>query len=188
MSTPVALPQFTAVQIIEEALTPDSSVTGDPVSVQPLNILVAFTPSITEVEVGGNVPPFTVALDPIKGRVDTDGKLKGINSEPVFYVDGSTINPVPTVSSADLPVHPVWAGGVDPAYWIDEDGNQVANPAGTPQYGVRLVSNSSLLALANPLTYRVDYSHGDVLIASFRFAAPTTDVITDLSSVARLPL
>ena len=188
MSTPVALPQFTAVQFAEEAQTPGSSVTGDPVSVVPLPILVTFTPSITEVEVAGNTPPFVVALDPILGRVDTDGNLKGLNSEPVYYLDGVTINPCPTVSSADLPVTPVYTGSYAPAYWVDADGNEVANPAGTPVWGVRLVAGSSLLALPNPLTYRVDYSGGDVNLKSFRFAAATTDVPVDLSAVARIPL
>lgn len=188
MSTPIALPQFTAQQYMQEAKTPDSSTSGDPVSVVPLNILVTFTPSVTEVQVADNVPPFTTALDPIKGRVDTDGHLKGINSEPVYYLDGVTINPCPTVSSADLPVTPVYTGTDLPAYWIDMDGNRVENPAGVAVWGVRLVASSALLALSKPLTYRVDYTKGDVMIRSFRFAAPATDVVVDLSSVDRIPL
>jgi hypothetical protein len=188
MSTPVALPQFTASQYMEEAGTPQSSTSGAPVAFSPLNILVKFTPSINQLQVPSATPPITVALDPIQGRVDTDGQLKGINSEPVYYLNGSTINPCPTVSSADLPVHPVFTDTFAPAYWIDEDGNEVANPAGVPVWGIRLVSNSSLLALTNPLTYRVDYTAGDVVITPFRFAAPATDVPIDLSVVARLPL
>lgn len=188
MSTPVVLTQFTASQYMEEAETPQSSTSGDPVNFQPLNILVKFTPSINQIQVAGGTPPFTVALDPITARVDTDGNLKGINSEPVYYLSGSTINPCPTVSSASLPVHPVFTDTFAPAYWIDEDGNQVANPAGVPVWGIRLVANSSLLALPNPLTYRVDYTAGDVIITPFRFAAPTTDVPIDLSVVARLPV
>lgn len=186
MTVPIALPQFTVAQLMEEAQTPDASIPGDPVSVSALNILVAFTPSVTEVEVPGT-PAFTTALDAIQGRVDTDGRLKGINSNPVYYQSGSTINAVPTASSASLPVHAVFAGGVNPAYWIDEDGNQVANPAGTPVYGVRLVSGA-LGGLSDPLTYRVDYSRGDVLIRSFRFTAPLTDTLIDLSTVARIPV
>ena len=189
MSTPIALPQFTVQQFMEEAGQPDVNTSGDPVSISALNILVKFTPSATEVEVGGNTPPFTVALDPIQARVDTDGWLKGINSEPVYYQQNpNKINPVPTVSSAGLPVHAVYTGTDIPAYWADEDGNQVANPNGTPVFGVRLVSSSALLNLAQPLTYRVDYSAGDVKISPFRFAAPTSDSVVDLSTVARIPL
>jgi len=186
MTIPIALPQFTVAQLMEEAQTPDASLPGDPVSVSALNILVSFTPSQAEVQVPGT-PAFTTYLDQIQGRVDTDGRLKGINSNPVYYQQGSTINPVPTVSSASLPVHAVWAGGVDPAYWIDEDGNQVANPAGVPVYGVRLVSGA-LGGLTAPLTYRVDYSKGDVLIQSFRFTAPMSDTLIDLSTVTRIPV
>lgn len=188
MTTPIALPQFTVQQYMEEAQTPDTTMPGDNVNVQPLNILLTFTPSQAEIEVAGNAPPFTVYLDPILGRIDTDGYLKGINSEPAYYLSGSTVNPVPTVSSAGLPVHPVYTGTDIPAYWIDASGNTVVNPAGTVVWGVRLVSNSTLLALTTPLTYRVDYSRGDVVINSFRFAAATTDVPVDLSSVARLPV
>jgi hypothetical protein len=188
MTTPVVLPQFTVQQYMEEATVPLSSTTGAPVAFNPLNILVKFTPSISQLQVAGGTPPFTVALDPITARVDTDGNLKGINSEPVYYLNGSAINQCPTVSSADLPVHPVFTDTFAPAYWIDEDGNEVANPAGVPVWGIRLVSNSSLLGLTNPLTYRVDYSAGDVLISPLRFAAPATDVPVDLSVVARLPI
>lgn len=188
MSTPVALPQFTVTQYLEEAQTPDSTVSGDPVDVQPLNILVKFTPSVSEIQVAASTPPFTVYLDPIEGRVDTDGYLKGINSEPVYYLDGSTINPVPTVSGAGFPVHPVYAGANVPAYWIDDEGNEVANPAGTPVFGVRLVTNAAVFGLSKPLTYRVDYSRGPVVIQPFRFAAPTTDSVIDLTTVTRLPL
>lgn len=188
MTTPIALPQFTVQQYMEEAQTPDVEASGDPVDIAPLNILVKFTPSQAEIEVGSYTPPFTAYLDPIQARVDTDGYLKGINSEPVYYQSGTTIYPCPSVSSASLPVHPVYAGTDLPAYWIDANGNEVANPPGNPVWGVRLVSSSSMLALTNPLTYRVDYTHGDVVINSFRFAAPTTDSVVDLSSVARLPV
>jgi hypothetical protein len=188
MTVPIVLPEFTVAQIMEEAQTPDASLPGVPVSVSALNILVTLTPSIHEVQSltsGGTA--FTVYLDPMLGRVDTDGKLKGINSNPVYYDDNGTINPVPQQSSANLPVHAVFAGGYDPAYWVDEQGNQVANPAGDPVYGVRLVSNA-LVGLPDTLTYRVDYSKGDVLIQSFRFIAPEDDTLIDLSTVARIPL
>jgi hypothetical protein len=189
MTTPVALPQFTVQQYMEEAETPATTVSGDPVSVVPLNILVKFTPSQAEIEVGSNSPPFTVYLDPIQARVDTDGYLKGINSEPAYYLNGTTIEPVPTVNATSgLPVTPVYTGTDIPAYWVDADGNQTANPPGVPQWGVRLVQSNSMLGLQNPLTYRVDYTNGDVVIASFRFAAPTSDSIIDLSSVTRIPL
>src|SRR5947209_14055198 len=188
MTTPVVLPQFTVRQFIEEAQTPDSSAPGDPVNFQPLNILVTFTPSVAEVQVSTGTPPFTVYLDPILARVDTDGYLKGINSEPVYYQDGATINPVPTVSAQGNPVHPVYAGADVPAYWIDDEGNQVANPAGTPVFGARLVQNAAMLNLSSPLTYKVVYHSGPVVIAPFRFAAPSTDSVIDLSTVARLPL
>lgn len=187
MSYPVALPQFTVKQYIEEAQSPISTEAGDAVNISPLNILVTFTPSQHEIEVGTTVP-FTVYLDPILARVDTDGFLKGINSEPVFYQSGSTIYPVPQLSSAGLPVHPVYAGLKTPAYWIDDVGNQVPNPPGSPVWGARLVQDAPLFDLAPPLTYRVDYSRGPVVINSFRFAAPATDSVIDLSSVMRLPL
>jgi hypothetical protein len=123
MTTPVALPQFTVQQYMEEAQTPDSTAPGDPVDIQPLNILVTFTPSVHEIEVSSNTPPFTVYLDPITARVDTDGYLKGINSNPAYYLDpdGHTIHPVPTISSVGLPVSAVFAGSDAPAYWIDAD-------------------------------------------------------------------
>jgi hypothetical protein len=185
---PVALPQFTVTQFLQEAQTPDSNAPGDPVNVQPLNILVKFTPSVAEIQVSTATPPFTVYLDPIRGRVDTDGVLKGINSNPAYYLNGTTVNPVPTVSTAGFPVHAVWAGGHDPAYWIDDEGNEVANPSGTPVYGVRLVQSAAMFALPDPLTYKVEYSRGPVVIKPFRFAAPTTDSVIDLSTVTRLPL
>jgi hypothetical protein len=53
---------------------------------------------------------------------------------------------------------------------------------------VRLVQNAAMFGLTQPLTYRVDYSAGDVVIQSFRFAAPATDSVVDLSSVTRLPV
>jgi hypothetical protein len=191
MTTPVALPQFTVQQYMEEAATPLDTTSGDPVNVEPLNILVKFTPSQSEIEVAGGTPlPFTVYLDPIIARVDTDGYLKGINSEPVYYLDpdGVTIHQVPQISSAGLPVHPVYAGTDLPAYWADDDGNDVPNPPGTVVWGVRLVQNAAMFALTNPLTYRVDYSAGDVVIKSFRFAALASDTLLDLSSVTRLDL
>lgn len=188
MTTPVALPQFTVQQYMEEAETPGTDVPGDPVTIAPLTILVSFTPSVHEIEVASNTPPFTVYLDDIQARVDTDGYLKGINSEPVFYESGSTIYQVPQLSSAGLPVHPVYAGADTPAYWIDDDGNEVPNPPGNPVWGVRLVQSAAMFALSSPLTYRVDYARGDVVIDSFRFAAPATDSIVDLSSVTRLPV
>lgn len=187
MSHPIALPQFTVQQYIEEAQTPDSTAAGDPVNVQPLNILVTFTPSVAEIEVGTSVP-FTVYLDPIVGRVDTDGYLKGINSNPAYYQSGSTIYPVPQLSSAGLPVYAVFAGTKNPAYWIDASGNQVPNPPGNPVWGVRLVQNAPFFNLPSPLTYRVDYHSGPVVIQPFRFAAPATDSVLDLSTVPRLPL
>jgi hypothetical protein len=187
VSTPIGLPQFTVQQYMEEGQTPGSNVSGDPVTVAPLNILVTFTPSQAEIQVTEATPiPFTVYLDPVVARVDTDGYLKGINSEPVYYDDAGTIYQVPQLSSAGLPVTPVYAGADTPAYWIDADGNEVPNPPGLAVWGVRLVSNSSLLALANPLMYRVNYSRGDVVIHSFTFAAPSTDVTVDLSTVERL--
>lgn len=188
MSTPIALPQFTVQQYIEDAVTPDSSTPGAPVDVEPLNILVKFTPSVREIQVPSGTPPFTAYLDTIQGRVDTDGVLKGINSNPVYYKSGSTINPVPTVSGAGFPVHAVWTGGSDPGYWIDDEGNRVDNPAGTPVYGVRLVQSAAMFGLTDPLTYRVDYSRGPVPIKSFRFTAPATDSVIDLSSVTRIEL
>jgi hypothetical protein len=188
MSTPVALPQFTVTQYVEEAQSPGSSASGDPVNIQPLNILLTFTPSVSEIEVGSNTPPFTAYLDVIQARVDTDGYLKGINSQPVYYDDSGTIYQDPQLSSAMLPVTPVYAGSDVPAYWIDEDGNEVPNPPGVPVWGVRLVQNAAMFNLSSPLTYRVDYSRGPVVIAPFRFAAPATDSVIDLSSVPRLPL
>jgi hypothetical protein len=191
MSTPIPLPQFTVQQYMEEAQSPLDSVSGDPVNIAPLNILVTFTPSVHEIEVSGGTPiPFTVYLDPILARVDTDGYLKGINSEPVYYLDpdGHTIHQVPQLSSASLPVHPVYAGADTPAYWADDLGNDVANPPGTAIWGVRLVQNAAMFALSAPLTYRVDYMRGDVMINSFRFAALSTDSAIDLSSVTRLAL
>jgi hypothetical protein len=190
MPTPVVLPQFTARQFIEEAQTPDSNAPGDPVNFQPLNILVTFTPSVAEIQVSTGTPPFTVYLDPIVARVDTDGLLKGINSNPAYYLDpdGTTIHPVPTLSAQGNPVHAVFAGSDVPAYWIDDEGNQVANPAGTPEFGARLVQNAAILGLSAPLTYKVTYHAGSVVIQPFRFAAPATDSVIDLSTVSRLPL
>lgn len=188
MTVPVVLPQFTVQQYMEEVQTPDVNTTGDPVQINALNILVRFTPSQAEIEVASHTPPFTVYLDQIQARVDTDGWLKGINSEPAYYDDNGTINFPPTVSSAGLPVSPVYAGSNVPAYWIDISGNQVPNPAGTPVFGVRLAQNSAMLGLTQPLTYRVDYSRGPVIIQPFRFAALATDSVLDLSSVTRLPL
>lgn len=188
MTTPVSLPQFTVQQYMEEASTADSSASGDAVNIQPLNILVTFTPSVAEIQVTSGAQPFTVYLDPILARVDTDGVLKGINSNPVYYDDNGTINPVPTVSSAGFPVHAVFAGQDVPAYWIDDEGNQVANPTGTPVFGARLVQNAPEFNLANPLTYKVVYHSGPVVIAPFRFAAPATDSVIDLSTVTRIPL
>jgi hypothetical protein len=183
MSTPVPLPQFTVQQYIEEAQSPDPTTSGANVNVQPLPIVATFTPSVLEAEVGSNTPPFTVFFDPVEGRVDTDGKLKGLNSNPVYYQNGSTINPVPANATA------VFTDSHDPHHWLAADGvTIIANPAGTPVYGVRLVCGATMFNLDHPLTYRVDYSKGRVALDSFRFQALAVDGVVDLSTVTRLPL
>jgi hypothetical protein len=113
MTTPVALPQFTVQQYIEEAKSPDVAVSGDAVNVQPLPIVVTFTPSVSHAEVGSTTPPFTVYFDPIQGRVDTDGWLKGMNDQPAYYLDGTTVNPVPANAN------PVYTTSHEPDHWVD---------------------------------------------------------------------
>lgn len=183
MSTPVPLPQFTASQYIEEAEAPDVTVSGDAVNVQPLPIVATFTPSTSQAQVSSTTPAFTVVLDPIQGRVDTDGWLKGFNDEPAFYVDNGTVHPVPANATA------VFTNSHVPNHWLAADGlTTIPNPPGVPQWGVRLVCGATMFNFSKPLTYRVDYTQGRVQLSSFRFAAPATDQVVDLSSVARLPL
>jgi hypothetical protein len=183
MSTPVPLPQFTVSQYIEEAQSPDPATSGADINVQPLPIVATFTPDHRHAEVSSGTIPFTVVFDPVEGRVDTDGWLKGMNSEPVWYDDGGTINPVPANATA------VWTDSHDPDHWLAADGTTIiANPAGVPVYGVRLVCGATLFNLDKPLTYRVDYSKGRVDLPSFRFTAPATDIPVDLSTVTRIPL
>ena len=138
MSYPLALPQFTVQQFAEAAVTHDTAPTssGGDVQIQEITGLVTFTPNITEVVVGGSSPGL-VRLDPIIGRLDTDGNLKGINSEPVYYLSGTTRNPCPAG------LIPVFGGSYAPLNWVDEEGNVTANPDGTPVWGVRLIANSS---------------------------------------------
>ena len=62
---------------------------------------------------------------------------------------------------------------------------------GTP--GIELLANTSELALAEPLTYRVDYSRvvfdeGNRSMKSFRFDAPTSATTVNLNTVERLEL
>lgn len=183
MSTPVPLPQFTVVQFIEEAESPDPATSGADINIQPLPIVAMFSPSVLSAEVGSTTPPFTVEFDTVEGRVDTDGWLKGLNSNPVYYNDSGTINPVPANATA------VFTDSHDPNHWLAADGvTIIPNPAGVPVYGVRLVCGAAMFNFANPLTYRVDYSKGRVALGSFRFQALAADGTVDLSTVTRLPL
>lgn len=189
MTTPVSLPLFTVQEFAEAIVSHDSTMSGDDPTIQPVTALVTFTPSANEVVVPGSSPPMTVRLRPILGRLDTDGHLKGINGEPLYYQDSSTRNPVPSGAS------PIPASDGTPAYWITPDGTHIDNPAGTPVYGVRLMQNSTALAIpGGVLDYTVTYSgviydaRDDLGLNSFKFHALTTDDIVDLGSVTRLPV
>lgn len=149
-----------------------------------ITALVTFTPSVSVVESTTLTPAQTVLLRPIQGRIEEDGKLKTLDSAPLYYMDGVTRNLCPAG------LRPVFVDG-DPAYWVDAEGNHTANPAGTPVYGVRLVANSAALGPLTSLTYRVDFSHAvfdgeQRTIPSFTFAAPSTDTTLDLASVTRV--
>lgn len=60
--------------------------------------------------------------------------------------------------------------------------------------GVKLVANTNVLGtLAEPLTYRVDYSKAvfdgaERSLRSFAFTAPTSATTVDLNTVTRLPV
>lgn len=182
MTTPIALPQFTVTQYIEEAESPDVTVSGAAINVQPLPIVLTFTPNENVAQVGTSIP-FTVRLDPVQGRIDTDGWLKGMNDQPVYYLNGSTVVPVPANAT------PVYTNSKIPDHWLAADGiTSIPNPPGVPQWGVRLVCGATEFNFPVPLTYRVDYTQGRVILPSFRFAAPAVDSTLDLSTVARLPL
>lgn len=143
--------------------------------------LVTFTPQLSVIESRTLTPMTTVLMQPIVGRIEEDGKLKTLDSAPLYYVDGDTRNACPTGKI------PVFVDG-DPAYWRDEEGNHYDNPAGTPVYGVRLVANSAAIG-ATTLTYKVDFSkvvydHSSRTIPSFYFPAPTSDVEVDMVNLA----
>lgn len=190
--TPVALPLFTVQEFAEAFVTHDSLVAGGDPTVQPITALVTFTPSVSEVVLTGTSPPVTVRLRPIVGRLGTDGVLRTINANPLYYQDGDDRHPVPAGT------HPIYADdGVTPAYWIDDEGTHTENPDGTPVFGVRLVANSATLSGSIPggvLDYQVTYSgvvfdsHDDLGVAPFSFHALTTDTVLDLGTVTRLPV
>lgn len=190
MTTPVLLPLFTVQELVESFVTHDSLEAGGDPDVQPVTAIVTFTPSVAEVVVTVSGRPLTVRLRPIRGRLGTDGVLKTINAEPVYYQNGSTRNPVPAGTS------PIYGSdGETPAYWIQPDGTHVANPSGTPVYGVRLVANSDTLSVpGGVLDYKVTYSgvvydeRDDLSINPFSFHALTTDDVIDLGTVERLPI
>ena len=146
--------------------------------------LVTFTPDHSVIESSTLTPAQTVLLQPIQGRIEEDGKLKTLDSAPLYYMSGQTRNLCPAG------LRPVFVDG-DPAYWVDEEGNHTANPAGTPVYGVRLLANSAALGPLPSLRYRVDYSHvvfdgGAKVLPSFTFEAPATDITLDLATVPRV--
>lgn len=153
--------------------------------------LVTFTPSVPVVESATLTPVQTVLLEPIQGRIEEDGKLKTLDSAPLYYMDGDTRNAIPTDPNPDHgPLRPVFVDG-DPAYWTDENGNHFEPPDGTPVYGVRLLANSEAVGPLPSLTYHVEYSHAVYdgqprTIPSFTFAAPESDVTLDLATLTRL--
>jgi hypothetical protein len=144
--------------------------------------LVTFTPTYSVVESPTLSPLTTVLLQPIQGRIEEDGKLKTLDSAPLYYQDGETRNLCPDGLT------PVMVNG-NPAYWVDSQGAQTPNPAGTPVYGVRLVANSEAMGPLDALSYRVDFSKvvydkSTRVIPSFTFTAPSTDVEVDIVNLA----
>lgn len=153
--------------------------------------LVTFTPSVSVIEAKLLTPATTVLLEPCRGRIEEDGRLKTLDSAPLYYVDGDTRNPIPTDPNPEHgPLRPVFVDG-DPAYWTDENGNHYEPPSGTPVYGVRLLANSEAVGPLPSLTYKVEFSHvvydrDQRTIPSFSFAAPESDVTLDLATLTRL--
>jgi hypothetical protein len=184
----MTLTYFTVQQFAEAVVSHDDTIaSGADPNVEVITAILTFTPSVSEIVLSGATPPVLIRMQPILGRLDTDGNLKAIDSEPVYYLSGSTRNPCPAGLT------PVFGDSHDPLYWVDSEGDHTANPAGTPIYGVRLVADIGL-QLANPLTYKVDYSktvydaQANLPINSLRFTAPDSDVVIDLSTVTRIAI
>lgn len=182
--TSVPLTQFTVQQFAEAAVDHDSGVSGADVDVEPIAALLTFTPSQSEFVITSGATPVVVRLQPIHGRLDTDGILRTINHNPVYYLDGSTRNACPDNAT------PVFGDQADPMYWVQPDGTHVDNPTGTPIYGVRLVANDASLGITG-LSYKVVYTtavyddRSGMPVNGFTFAAPDSDVPVDLSAVTR---
>lgn len=154
--------------------------------------LVTFTPSVSVIEAKLLTPATTVLLEPCRGRIEEDGRLKTLDSAPLYYMDGDTRNPIPTDPNPDhtSPLRPVFVDN-EPAYWVDEEGTHYDVPDGVPVYGVRLLANSEAVGPLPSLTYHVEFSHAvydrhERVIPSFSFAAPESDVTLDLATLTRL--
>lgn len=146
--------------------------------------IVTFTPSVAEVASANTTPVRSILLRPIIGRIEEDGKLKILDSAPLYYEEGATRHPVPEG-------RPFWVDGV-PIYYIADDDSHNEPPDGTPIYGVRLTANSEALGPLAELKYRVDFSklrydRGARELSAFSFLAPAADVTVDLATVPRLP-
>ena len=173
----VSFTYFTVTGFFQVLQTDLTDAGGEP-DIGQITGLVTFTPLVSEVESKTLSPMTTVLLDPIVGRIEEDGKLKTLDSAPLYYVNNGTRNLCPAG------LRPVVVNG-DPAYWVNTSGVQTANPAGTPVYGIRLVANSAALGPLPSLKYRVDYSKvvfdgATRILPSFEFTAPATDVEIDL--------
>lgn len=143
--------------------------------------LVTFTPLPSIVESTTLTPMATVLLEPCVGRIEDDGRLKTLDSAPIYYLDGATRNPCPEG------LEPVFVEYI-PAYWKDEQGNHTPNPDGDPIFGVRLVANTAALGPLSTFQYRVDFTHvvynkKERNIPSFVFDAPDADVALDLATL-----
>ena len=177
---PVVYTYFTVTGNFQVLQTDLTDAGGEPDFGQ-ITGLVTFTPLVTAPEAKTSTPLTTVLLQPILGRIEEDGKLKTLDSAPLYYMSGSTRNLCPANTT------PVFVNG-NPAYWVSSTGVQTANPAGTPTYGVRLVANSAVLGLT-ALPYRVDFSKviydgSPKTLPSFTFNAPATDVEIDVVNLA----
>lgn len=182
---------FFTVTAFDRVLQYDYTDAGGDPDLGVVTGLVTFTPSVSVIEATGLTPATTVLLQPMRGRIEEDGKLKTLDSAPLYYMDGDTRNPVPTDPNPDHgALTPVFVDG-DPAYWVDENGNHFEPPAGDPVYGVRLLANTEAVGPLASLIYKVEYSHvvydgKPREIPSFHFAAPDDDVTIDLATVTRV--
>lgn len=183
---------YFTVTAFDRVLQADYTDAGGEPDFGVITALVTFTPNVSVIEATKMTPAATVLLEPMRGRIEEDGRLKTLDSAPLYYMDGDTRNPIPIDPNPDhtSPLRPVFVDN-EPAYWVDEEGTHYDVPDGVPVYGVRLLANTEAVGPLPSLTYHVDFSHAvydrhERVIPSFTFAAPESDVTLDLATLTRL--